>query len=397
MPSIRDIEGALEKLRSEKVAVLQHRCVMVRNRHVSCLACAHACPTDCISLDGERLSIAPERCIGCGTCASVCPTCALIAQNPTDAELFKRCVEAMRICDGTVVFACSAMVDMAAQALKKAAVVEVRCLGRIEESLLVLLAGIGAKRIVFVASSCEACDLARGRQAAACAFESATAVFDAWGVKTALECKDRFPSCVRAEKEQGYDASKRRLFSKTGQSAAVLAHGATGFALDKTLGDAAVAYDVQQLHVTQNKTLTRFLPARRARLLEALRAFGQPDDVLIDCRLWAHAIIDAHACASCGMCATFCPTGAIEPEDASRGPRPEALIYRPDRCVKCRTCVQVCRSGALSLSEEVFARDIAEGAFERIELPRATQEAGNLRAMHVRMKDLIGIEEVYDH
>ena len=112
--------------------------------------------------------------------------------------------------------------------------------------------------------------------------------------------------------------------------------------------------------VGKDGTLPHFIPDRRERLLAALDSLGQPQDVLMDTRLWGHVIIDPEKCSSCQMCATFCPTGAIAKyadEDGSIG-----VTHRPVDCVKCRCCTDICPEGALELSDEVFAVDLLSGA-----------------------------------
>lgn len=71
-----------EKLESQNITVHQNRCVSVRNRNASCMRCAEACTSGCISYSDNTIIIAPEKCVGCGTCATVCPTCALEAHKP---------------------------------------------------------------------------------------------------------------------------------------------------------------------------------------------------------------------------------------------------------------------------------------------------------------------------
>lgn len=100
------------------------------------------------------------------------------------------------------------------------------------------------------------------------------------------------------------------------------------------------------MKVGKDGTLPHFIPDRRERLLAALDSLGQPQDVLMDTRLWGHVIIDPEKCSSCQMCATFCPTGAIAKyagEDGSIG-----VTHRPVDCVKCRCCTDICRKARSS-------------------------------------------------
>ena len=81
MSHVRSILGLFERLQSVDISVHQDRCVLVRNRNASCMKCAEACTSACITCQDGEIAISPERCVGCGTCATVCPTCALEANH----------------------------------------------------------------------------------------------------------------------------------------------------------------------------------------------------------------------------------------------------------------------------------------------------------------------------
>ena len=141
-------------------------------------------------------------------------------------------------------------------------------------------------------------------------------------------------------------------------------------------------------------TLPHFIPDRRERLLDNLATLGEPQDIMIETRLWGHVIIDPDLCSSCQMCATFCPTGAIskfEEEDGTFG-----VEHFPGDCVKCRCCTDICPEHALTLSDEVFAVDLLSGAVERYEMKPMKHKPGNPHQILDKMKDLIGIEQIYE-
>lgn len=143
MSHIANIFGLLEKLESPAITVRQNRCALVRNRNAQCLKCAAACTSGCISFTNNELTVSPERCIGCGTCATVCPTCALEAHKPNDAELLQQFKMALCNNNGVCTVACTSFLNKTTELYDKQGVVEVTCLGRIEESLLVSLVSSG--------------------------------------------------------------------------------------------------------------------------------------------------------------------------------------------------------------------------------------------------------------
>ena len=143
-----NILGLFEKLESQSLAVQPSRCVVVRNRNASCRRCAEACPTGAIRVEGNDLAVAPEHCVGCGTCATVCPTAALESKKPDDKELLRAAVAAMQANDGAAVIMDAAMQAVAEGKYDPAKVVVVKSLGRVDESLIAVLAAGGATSIV---------------------------------------------------------------------------------------------------------------------------------------------------------------------------------------------------------------------------------------------------------
>ena len=139
-----NILGLFEKLESQSLAVQPSRCVVVRKRNASCRRCAEACPTGAILVEGNDLAVAPERCVGCGTCATVCPTAALESKKADDMELLRAAVAAMQANDGAAVIMDAAMQAAAEGKYDPAKVVVVKSLGRVDESLIAVLAAGGS-------------------------------------------------------------------------------------------------------------------------------------------------------------------------------------------------------------------------------------------------------------
>ena len=67
----------------------------------------------------------------------------------------------------------------------------------------------------------------------------------------------------------------------------------------------------QFAHVQADGTLPHFVPERRLRLFNSLKALGTPAAPTVTTRLWGQITIDTELCRSCRMCTVFCPTGAL--------------------------------------------------------------------------------------
>ncbi len=393
MAHVTNFFGLLEQLQSADITVHQNRCAVVRNRNATCMKCAEVCTSGCISYDDNELIISPEKCIGCGTCATICPTCALEAHRPNDAELLQSCLSAARAADGEVIIACEQILAAAEGLYDPEKVVGVGCLGRAEESLLVALAGAGVSHVSLVQGKCASCEHAVGLETARLVRDTAAVLLETWHSDMGVDIVEKFPSVARLAKDKGYDPSRRGFFSSVRDEAKAAAATTADFAVKDALGveDAPAPKYVK---VMDDGTLPHFIPDRRERLLDGLATLGEPEDVMIDTRLWGHVIIDAEKCSSCQMCATFCPTGAISKFKDADGTF--GVEHAPADCVKCRCCTDICPEGALTLSEEVFAVDLMNGAKERYEMKPMKNPPGNPHQIWHSMRDLLGCDQVYE-
>lgn len=393
MPNVTNIFGLLEKLESTDIAVHQNRCAVVRNRNAKCMKCAEACTSGCISIADNELLIDPDKCIGCGTCATVCPTCALEAQHPNDAELLRQCSSAMRAAEGEAVIACNKILEAADGLYDPEKVVGVVCLGRVEETLLVTLANAGAEHVSLVKWNCDECPQKTGLQTAELVADTANTLLETWNNDMRVSIVAKFPSVARLNEKKNFDHNRREFFTELGGEAKEIASKTTDYAVKEALGVKEES-EPKYMKVMADGTLPHFIPNRRERLLDGLAAMGEPQDIMIDTRLWGHVVIDPDLCTSCQMCATFCPTAAISKftdEDGTFG-----IEHAPSDCVKCRCCADICKEGALWLSDEVFAVDLLSGAVERYEMKPMENPPGGPHAIWKSMKDLIGIEQIYE-
>lgn len=385
MASLNDYMSLLERLESYELKIDAKKCAVVRNRNVSCRRCALSCASGCISLDGNDLVIDTEKCIGCGTCATVCPTGAIEPRNPDDRTLAHAAGQALRKTGDVVVFACADVFEAAKGRVNPDTVVGVPCVGRIDESMIVLLASAGAHEIRLVTGDCDACPYRNGSLVAAGIAKSAQALIDVWGMDAKVKISRKFPTACRlGDDAPSYDADRRDFFVAMKDSARGAAQDALDYSIDKFYGIEHVPPSLH--HVEADGTLPHYLPRRRALLLNVLDEQGEPADELVETRLWGHVIIDPDACRACRMCAVFCPTGALSKRMVDG--QDVGLVHAPGLCVKCRTCEDICPGDAITLSNEVFAVDLNAGIVEEKEMAATTPEDAS-NSIHNAMAKLI--------
>lgn len=396
MASIDTMLGLIGKLESPYITVHQERCALVRSRHADCLRCAESCASGCISYDGEALSVAPEKCIGCGTCATVCPTCALEAHHPGDAALVAAARASRAANAGAALIGCGALLERARGRYDEERVVRVECLGRVDESLLAELAAEGVDEVVLIHGDCPRCEHRRGRDAAEAVVDTAAKLLDIWGSPMTVRFSGKLPAFAR--KAADHDAGRRAVLTEgasfAARAGAIVAERAVEDALGVGAEDAAREESLRCVKVMGDGTLPHFLPDRRERLLDALAALGEPTDVMVDTRLWGHVVIDTDRCASCQMCAVFCPTAALT--KFADGDGTFGVEHRPSDCVKCRSCEAICPADAIEISEEVFAVDLMGGVTDRYAMrPRAVQHDTPHTIWH-RARTMMKTDQVYE-
>lgn len=394
-----NILGLFEKLESQSLAVQPSRCVVVRNRNASCRRCAEACPTGAIRVEGNDLAVAPEHCVGCGTCATVCPTAALESKKPDDKELLRAAVAAMQANDGAAVIMDAAMQAVAEGKYDPAKVVVVKSLGRVDESLIAVLAAGGATSIVLVAGPVEDASAASDRTAQLVC-DTAVLLLETWGSDVSVKLTSKLPRSVRRTEPAEFDTGRRGFFSSVRDEARAAAAITAEHVVREKLG-AEEPEEPKFAKVAEDGTLPHFLPERRGRLLLALSNLGSPEDVMIDTRLFGHVIIDGEKCTSCQMCATFCPTEAIrkfgDATTAAETGKPFGIDHYTGRCVQCHCCEDICPTGALTLSTDVFATDVTKrGRSERIPMKPRKRKVNDPKSIVNAMSDLLGVPNVYE-
>lgn len=403
MASIDTMLGLIGKLESPYITVHQERCALVRNRHADCLRCAESCASGCISYDGEALTVSPEKCIGCGTCATVCPTCALEAHHPSDAALTAAARASRAANEGVAYLGCGELLERARGRYDEEKIARVECLGRVDEALLADLAVEGAREVVLIHGDCERCEHKRGRACAEAVVETAEKLLEIWGSPMTVRFSGKLPAS--AKKMADHDSGRRAVLAESAALAARAGAVVAETAVAEALGDAgnadagaAPAADARDtsryLKVMDDGTLPHFIPDRRERLLDSLAALGEPEDVMVDTRLWGHVVIDTDACASCQMCAVFCPTGALVKFTDADGTF--GVEHRPSDCVKCRSCEAICPERAIEISEEVFAVDLMGGITDRYVMrPRAVQHDTPHTIWH-KAQTMMKTDQVYE-
>lgn len=416
----------LNRIDGPDVRVHPERCVLVRNRNASCLRCARACTSGAISATEDGLVVDPDRCIGCGTCATVCPTCALEAANPDDQALARAAAQIVSESGGVVTFACTCAVDDALGTIRVEGdggvqgrgvpgCVEVACLGRLDVTELMELAARGAVRVVLVSGGCDACPHRTGGEVCDRTVEQVRDLLRAFGSPLQVDRGRELAALDRADGSNGPVRSftPRRLARLADTSREILDHASDivaereGFesgrycepAADGVGDDAAEEDGVDGGNavpdaeprlpkVGRNGALPQFVPTRRTRLFNCLKALGNPMETKLATDLWGTVSVDVSRCDSCRMCAVFCPTGALRRHNGSDGSF--GVTHQSVFCVQCDTCMAICPHDAISVSPEVDLGDFLHGTKVLLEMEEPSWRPNEPDSIFQKMTGVLG-------
>ena len=427
MPAPRETLALLNNMNGPDLQIHPERCVLVRNRNASCLKCAEACTSGALSANADGLVVNPDLCIGCGTCATVCPTCALEPANPDDQALAKAAAHVSKQTGECVPFACSRALSAAGKN-RVPGCVEVACLGRIDVTELVELYVRGTRNVVLACDDCETCPHASGGSVAEHTVGQTLDLLDAFGAGMSIVTTHQVEPLIGKDAVDGADevasyplkrlARLEATPRETLDAASDTVAEREGFedgryyapATDADEADDDTAASAEDTNAAENPsaseaggtendlpklprvgssgTLSQFVPTRRTRLFNCLKALGDPGRQTVSSGLWGTVSIRTDLCDSCRMCAVFCPTGALRRFDGNDGAF--GITHQSVFCVQCDTCESVCPHGAITVSPDVDLKAFLSGHREFIELERPTWEPNKSDSIFKKMVTVLG-------
>jgi ferredoxin len=288
----------------------ENRCLSAGKSADVCSACRDACPHSAITIT-KRVEIDDIDCSGCGLCIQACPSQALSVPVKYRPGQPLRC----------------SRVQGSGQA--------VHCLGRLEVSDLLALAGSSGKTTL-IHNDCAACPigspavldaLARNHTEAA-----AIAALHGRTLELDLQESESFDDTAAET-----DVISRRQLLQGGWNG--MRQGAADLLAPLDPGDA----DDDSLPVEVQR--------RYALIGEA----GPAGSQIVP---WVLPRV-ADSCISCPVCTNVCPTDAFEREFTSDGS--SLLKLAADRCTGCGICVTACPVGVITLDTQVTWDELSGG------------------------------------
>ncbi|MBI2294517.1 MAG: 4Fe-4S binding protein [Betaproteobacteria bacterium] len=309
------------------------RCLRLRSRYSDCDQCAQACPPRVLRVSHERIELA-DGCLRCGQCSAACPTEALqiegFAADPAPAAASKAPLHV----DCWKVAASDSPRDA----------VRVPCLGGIAPHRLVRWhAASGGRQIVLLDRGwCDECRAGSGaNHPAQEALAAARALLAALGVaEAALPRLGNLPlprTRMPAEIPEPLAArplSRREFFSGMTRAAArAIAPVVAGEGGERGQSRGARPGKVET--------------TARSQLLAQAAALGKRRGRPLPAELFP-ALRVSDACRNHQVCATTCPTGALQAYANGDGAA-AGIAFDAQACIACGDCTRACPEQALAL------------------------------------------------
>lgn len=377
MANLTEIMTLADSLGSQHVLVAPRRCVSVKNRHSTCTRCADICPTDAITVESNKVTLTHAQCVGCCSCTTVCPTEALVPLAPTDADLKARVAEVRKKTGSLLCFACARMA--AKQVADPQRFVEVPCLARVEESLILQQILDGVDRVVLVDGNCKTCKLQVCGPIIQMVVSTSNDLLEARGNAVRVQRVSAFPEEVIDPEQHVMTVGEERRAVLQGSAHSV--KGALGRAVGalakmQASKDSTSAAVLGAMGLTDEKDVLASLedPQRQVNLLDALYELGQNEDAQVVTRYFGTFSHDYNKCRKCGVCSRVCPTKALrQSRKRVDGFSNVWLEHSASECVQCRLCADICFRECISISPLVSLGSVF--SFDLVRFPCSKEQA----------------------
>jgi ferredoxin len=320
------------------------RCVNRRHAGAQCSRCADACPVQAIALQGQEPQLDESVCARCGLCLHVCPTDVYTPVLDFEKKLGQT-VASLPL--EPIALVCAAHPAPAITTAKVTAVVQHRrCLAALSPADLLELSAGGRRPLWLDDSPCTECVIGRAQAALQRSADSARALLHAAGQPPAILLHSERPPAAdaRAVRVPLFDGaqpaiSRRSFLSRFRPSR------------DEEQEATHVEEWIQRGAPVSTR-LPQQVPEGHRKLLAALDHLesAQAEKFATAQTPFAAVLVDTSLCSACGLCARFCPTGALH-FTAQDGVFD--LSFQPAACVDCGVCAAACPEHAIMLGESV--------------------------------------------
>ena len=329
--------------------------------------CEEICPVDAIKVRSHEITVNHDECTHCGACVTVCPTQALSSIWFADDELQQSALKSLEATHGHPIIVC--VEALAAldenQDYDHVKAIEMQCLERVDESLLMLLAVAGAQDITLVTGDCQNCPTGCMGAVWSLTSEYAIEMLQALEHPVPIRHTEELPQTlfqIERAKFQNNEISRSDILSNLKHSALDVGN----LVLDEVLEDQrwsgvasilgfskgrSVLMGATRGQICQWAMVALALQAPDSAHKDAAEVLANLQDRQFNSRIFATINIDGTKCVNCFMCAAYCLANAVgkyKPEKRVLG-----HMAKPYLCNQCGMCCDICRKQAITIDAKV--------------------------------------------
>jgi energy-converting hydrogenase A subunit P len=351
IPGIHKLDSMADFLAKKPLELTAGLCCRARHRGSDCDKCQTVCAPGAVSFNDDSsapVAVDFALCNGCGGCATACPNGVFAyVEGLTDSDLLKKIALTVSGSGaGEACFTCHRC-----EPATRAMAVDVLCLSRLHEGLLIGAAQFDAKKLMLISADCSSCEWGQSRFISS-RLSSVRELSRSLGYKAEFYAAD--------QKDEIGSVASAALIEKEQPTRRELMQGVAGFLKTTTASwvDGKMAALRLKPETTEADGFIYRLSAKRRMLLELIKETGSKKQIELPGLHFGDVVFDGESCNLCGDCALLCPTAAIAVEDHPDGTH---LVFYPGYCVNCGVCELACRQGSLAFAGRVNLREVAAG------------------------------------
>ena len=341
------MDGASFPFRGAVVVQQTERCLNARHRAAGCRRCVTLCPVAALTLVDGKPVLDEEQCVKCGLCLHGCPTEVFTQANAAESQLIRTVEQLPR---QPVALVCALHPTPQHTTTPVTTTVQHRrCLAALSLAQLLALSADGERAVWLDDTPCRDCPIGQAQSHLQQTAATANTLLQAFARSRTLflQSSQADQPTTAATNPRFIDGanppvSRRGLFAVLGRAIHTQSH-------PTTLAPSSAA-DNQPLPV--HARLPQQIPAERTALQARLQQWVPGEQAAIDVTAlpFAAVQVDPTLCSACGLCARFCPTGALQFTVAAAHFR---LSFQPTLCLDCPICTVACPEKAIRLGDTV--------------------------------------------